>query len=294
MTGAEPAVEAAGLVKRFGRRRPAALDGCSFQVGAGSVCALVGPNGAGKSTLLDLAAGVSSPTEGSIRLLGGHAPGEVRERVSYLAQDKQLYPQLTVAETLRMAAGLNPGRWDARYAADVVEQGGVDPGTRVRRLSGGQRTRVALALALGKRPDLLLLDEPMAALDPLARKQFTGLLMAHVAEHGATVLLSSHDLGELTDTCDDLLLLGQGRVRLAGATDALLDAHLLATGRGTVEDLSAHTVVDSRAAGRGTTALLRPAGPLPDGWSTAQPSLEELVVHYLGAPDAPPLDLSAD
>ncbi len=159
-----PALDADALGKRFGRRSWALRD-CSFRLPAGRVCAVVGPNGAGKSTLLALAAGLLAPTEGTVGVLGAH-PAAARPRVGFVDQDKPLYQQLTVAETLRMGADLNPGHWDADTARRVVAGGDLDPDRRIRALSGGQRTRVALALALGKRPELLLLDEPMADLDP--------------------------------------------------------------------------------------------------------------------------------
>jgi ABC-2 type transport system ATP-binding protein len=288
-TSTAPAValEASRLGKRYGRRA-AALDDCSFRLPAGRISALVGPNGAGKSTLLALAAGLLRPTSGTLTVLGG-APGESRERVSYLAQNKPLYPRLTVAETLRMGAELNPARWDAAYAHRIVEEGSLDPGARIRALSGGQRTRVALALALGKRPDLMLLDEPMADLDPLARHELMGTLMADAAEYGTTVLMSSHIVSELADVCDHLLLLGTGRVRLGGGIDDLLTAHTLVTGRGTPADLAPHTVVESRTAGRGLTALIRREGPVAEGWATEIPSLEELLLAHLRSPNTPAL-----
>ncbi|MEU6392922.1 ABC transporter ATP-binding protein [Streptomyces sp. NPDC046939] len=279
------AIEATGLVKRYGRHGTAALDDCSFRLPTGRISALVGPNGAGKSTLLSIAAGLLRQSAGRIEVLGG-VPGAARPKVAYLSQDKPLYPQLSVADTLRMGAELNPGRWDAAYAARVVEQGDLDPRARVRSLSGGQRTRVALALALGKRPELMLLDEPMADLDPLARHELMGTLMADAAEHGTTVLMSSHIVAELADACDHLLLLGGGRIRLGGGIDDLTAAHSLVTGRG---DLSRHTVVESRASGRGVTALIRRDGPLDDTWQVREPSLEELLLAHLRAPDAPAL-----
>ncbi|MFJ7965689.1 ATP-binding cassette domain-containing protein [Streptomyces sp. NPDC096324] len=282
------AVEARGLTVRHGRRAAAALDDCSFRLPAGRVSALVGPNGAGKSTLLATLAGLLRPAAGTVSVLGT-GPAEARERIAYLAQDKPLHPQLTIAETLRLGAELNPARWDAAHAASIVEQGSLDPGTKVRTLSGGQRTRVALALALGKRPELMLLDEPMADLDPLARHELLGTLMADAAEHGTTVLMSSHIVTELADACDHLLLLGGGRVRLGGGLDDLLLAHTLVTGRGTPADLAPHLVVESRAAGRGLTALIRNDGPVDDRWDAERPSLEELVLAHLRSPEAPAL-----
>jgi ABC-2 type transport system ATP-binding protein len=282
------AIEAHGLTVRYGRRSAAALEDCSFRLPAGRVSALVGPNGAGKSTLLATVAGLLRPTAGTLTVLGT-TPAGARENIAHLSQDKPLYPQLTIAETLRLGAELNPGRWDAPYAAAIVEQGSLDPGTRVGRLSGGQRTRVALALALGKRPELMLLDEPMADLDPLARHELLGTLMADAAERGTTVLMSSHIVAELADACDHLLLLGDGRIRLGGGLDDLLLAHTVVTGRGAPGDLAPHLVVESRAAGRGLTALIRNDGPVDDRWQTERPSLEELLLAHLRSPSAPAL-----
>ncbi|GGX84737.1 ABC transporter ATP-binding protein [Streptomyces minutiscleroticus] len=282
----DTAIEAAGLGKRFGRGKWA-LRGCTFRLPTGRVCAVVGPNGAGKSTALTLAAGLLAPTEGRITVLGTD-PASARPRVGHVAQGKPLYPRLTVAETLRVGADLNPGTWDAATAERVVAAGGLDPEARVRSLSGGQRTRVALALALGKRPELLLLDEPMADLDPLARRELMGTLMAQAAQYGTTIVMSSHVVAELEDSCDHLLLVGGGRVRLAGEIDDLLAAHTRVTAPADDADLlSSHTVVDSRATGRQLTALIRPTGPLPDTWRASAPSLEELVLGHLRNPEAP-------
>ncbi|MGW3120584.1 ATP-binding cassette domain-containing protein [Streptomyces sp. NPDC001107] len=282
------ALEATAVGKRFGRRRGAggwALRDCGFRLPAGRVCAVVGPNGAGKSTLLALAAGLLAPTEGTVTVLGTD-PAAARTRVGFVAQDKPLYPQLTVAETLRMGADLNPGRWDAPTAERIVADGGLGARTKIRALSGGQRTRVALALALAKRPELLLLDEPMADLDPLARHELMGTLMAQAAQYGTTIVMSSHVVSELEGSCDHLLLIGGGRVRLAGEIDELLEAHVRVSGPAQTS-LEPHTVVESRTTGRQLSALIRPAGPLPDGLRTSTPSLEELVLSYLRNPEAP-------
>jgi ABC-2 type transport system ATP-binding protein len=281
------AIEARGLGRSYGRRGRRALHDCSFRVPAGRVCALAGPNGAGKSTLLALAAGLLRPTDGTLRILGD-TPSGVRERVAYVAQDKPLYPQLTVAATLRLGRELNPGRWDAALAERIVAQGGgIDADARVRSLSGGQRTRVALALALGKRPELMLLDEPMADLDPLARHRLMAALMTEAADHGTTIVISSHILSELETTCDYLVLVDGGRVRLAGETEDLLSAHTLLTGP--AGDLPDRTVVESRTTGRQLTALVRGSGAVGGDWRTAQPSLEELLMAHLRSPDAPAL-----
>ncbi|MFF4550359.1 ABC transporter ATP-binding protein [Streptomyces sp. NPDC001406] len=283
MTDTGAALEASALGMRFGRGRWA-LRACGFRLPAGRVCAVVGPNGAGKSTLLALAAGLLAPTEGTLTVLGTH-PARARARVGYVAQDKPLYPQLTIAETLRMGADLNPDRWDATTAERVVAAGGLAPKARIRALSGGQRTRVALALALGKRPELLLMDEPMADLDPLARHELMGTLMAQAAEYGTTIVMSSHVVAELENSCDHLLLVGSGRIRLAGEIDDLLAAHTrVSTAADTA--LAPHTVVESRVTGRQLSALIRPASPLPTDWRTTAPSLEELVLAYLRNPRA--------
>ncbi|WP_406008154.1 ABC transporter ATP-binding protein [Streptomyces sp. NBC_00637] len=299
----DTAMAATALGKRFGRRGGWALRDCTFRLPAGRVCAVVGPNGAGKSTLLALAAGLLAPTEGGVTVLGTD-PASARARVGYVAQDKPLYPQLSVAETLRVGADLNPGRWDAETAERIVSAGDLDPGKKIRALSGGQRTRVALALALGKRPELLLLDEPMADLDPLARHELMGTLMARAAQYGTTIVMSSHVVAELEDSCDHLLLVGGGRVRLAGEIDDLLAAHArVSTTAGSTglpeptadgspggpPELAPHIVVESRITGRQLTALVRPAGPLADDWRTSTPSLEELVLAYLRNPHAAPL-----
>ncbi|MEU5598599.1 ABC transporter ATP-binding protein [Streptomyces sp. NPDC020298] len=282
------ALRADALGKRYGRRHGWALRDCTFQLPAGRVCAVVGPNGAGKSTLLTLSAGLLVPTEGTLTVLGT-SPAGARTRVAYVAQDKPLHPQLTVAETLRMGADLNPGRWDAATAERTTAAGDLDPNAKVRTLSGGQRTRVALALALGKQPELLLLDEPMADLDPLARHELMGVLMAQAAQHGTTIAMSSHVVAELEDSCDHLLLVGGGRIRLAGEIDDLLAAHTRVSAPADTAGLAPHTVVESRVTGRQLSALVRPAGPLPADWRTGTPSLEELVLAHLRNPEAPAL-----
>ncbi|OON80668.1 ABC transporter ATP-binding protein [Streptomyces tsukubensis] len=289
LSSATPAViEANGVTHRHGRGRRAthALRECSFRVPEGSVCALVGPNGAGKTTLLRIVAGLVRPTSGSVGVLGA-APGTHRDRVGYLDQSQPLHENLSVADTLTMGARLNSGHWDARYAADIVAAGGLDPQRGVRGLSGGQRTRLSLALALGKRPELLLLDEPMAGLDPLARRELMGVLLADAAERGTSVLLSSHVVAELAEACDHLLLIGGGRVRLGGSIDALLAAHRVVTSMD--GDLSPHTVIESRPSGRGLTTLIRPRGPVRAAVRPEEPRLEEVILAHLRTPSAPAL-----
>ncbi len=286
-----PALEAVGLGVKY--RSNWALRDCDFRLPAGRICGLVGPNGAGKSTLMSLAAHLLTPTAGGIRVFGG-APGtpETRRRIAFLGQDKPLYPRLTVAETLRMGRELNPG-WDQRAAERIVAHGRLQLSARVGGLTGGQRTRVALALALGKRPDLLMLDEPLSDVDPVSRQELTGLLMAEAAENGTTVLISSHVLAELDGVCDYVLVLGDGRVRLAGDVDELLDSHRTIVGAhegdGPAPELARHQVVEVRRTGRQVTAVIRPSADIGSGWDVLEPTLEELLLCYLRSPDAPAL-----
>jgi ABC-2 type transport system ATP-binding protein len=239
--------------KRFRARW--ALRDCSLELGQGRVCALVGPNGAGKTTLLMLAAGLLRPTAGVIDVLGSDpARTGMPAGASFVAQDKPLYGSFRVAEMLRAAAALNSlGRWDAAYVAGLVEEAGIRPQERVGELSPGQRARIAIAIALGRRPSLLLLDEPLAELDPLARKQVMGSLLAEATETGMTVLMATHVLADLGDICNHLLLLRHGRVRLAGDVDTLLDEHCDPSGPAR-ETLPPAAVVQTSAVGR-TTAL---------------------------------------
>ncbi|MFF9590054.1 ABC transporter ATP-binding protein [Streptomyces sp. NPDC014646] len=285
------ALEARGLGRRY--RRGWALRDCSFRLPAGRICGLVGPNGAGKSTLLGLATRQVQPTEGELRVFGVPVDDPaVMPRFAFLGQDKPLFKGFTVAETLRMGAELNPN-WDMVAAERIVRSGQVPMQARIGTLSGGQRTRVAFALAFGKRPDLLLLDEPMAELDPLARHDLSRLLMSEAIERGTTVMMSSHLLSELEDMCDYLLVLAEGRVRMAGDADALVPAHALVTGlvagADPVAALAPHTVVEMRVQGRQFQALVRPDGPLPAEWVVTEPSLEEVLLAHLRSPDAPAL-----
>jgi len=287
----DAALVADGVSKRYRRRGPDVLDGCTFHIPAGVVCALVGPNGAGKSTLLELAAGVQRTDRGSLEVFGGPVWAG-HPRVAHLAQHRPLFHRFTVAETLRLGARLNVGNWDAELATRVVDPGRFHKDDRIGDLSGGERTRIALALALGKRADLLLLDEPMADLDVLARQELMGLLMAHVADTGTTVVMSSHIISELADACDHLLLLDEGTTRLCGGIDELIAAHAVVTLPGGADRLAGHTVVEARPAGRGTSALIRPAGAPGDDWEVRPPSLEELVLAHLAASGVPGLAFS--
>ena len=209
------AIEAHGLGKRYRRRR--ALTDCTLAVPAGQVVGLVGPNGAGKTTLLELAVGLLRPTEGAI---------QVRQRTGFVAQGAPVYPGLTVADHLRMGQSANK-RWDAALARRQADAAGLDPRQRAGQLSGGQRARLALILAVARRPGLLVLDEPVASLDPLARRDFLDSVAAAVAgsDEGTTVVFSSHLVADVERACGYLILLAGGQVRLAGPVDDLLAAH---------------------------------------------------------------------
>jgi ABC-2 type transport system ATP-binding protein len=214
---------ASGLGKRYRRRW--ALSGCTLEIPAGRVVGLVGPNGAGKTTLLHLAAGLIAPTTGTVEVLGGR-PGEdpvQLGRVGFVAQDTPVYSGLSVAAHLRMGGQVNP-RWDGGAARRRIEQLGIDPRQRAGRLSGGQRAQVALTLAVAKRPELLILDEPVASLDPLARREFLRSVAGTVPGHGPSVVLSSHLVADLELICDYLVVLVASRVRLAGDIAELLAA----------------------------------------------------------------------
>jgi ABC-2 type transport system ATP-binding protein len=280
------ALQAVGLGKRY--RHTWALRDCSLAIPEGRVVALVGPNGAGKTTLLQLAVGLLAPSAGEVRVLG--APpvnrAEVLARVGFLAQDKPLYSGFTVAEMLRYGARLNPG-WDQAVADRWLERFQLPPERRVGQLSGGQRTQLALALALAKRPRLLLLDEPMADLDPLVRHDLTRLLMETVAEDGLTVVLSSHVLAELAAVCDYLVLLAVGSVQLAGDTEVLLAGHKLLIGsRRDPPRVGPHQVVAASHTQRQTTLLVRVAGPIHDpAWAVHEVGLEQLVLAYMRHPE---------
>jgi ABC-2 type transport system ATP-binding protein len=279
-------IEASGLGKRYGRRW--ALADCTLAVPAGRVTGLVGPNGAGKTTLLQLAAGLLTPTSGTITVLGestGGTPAQLA-RVGFVAQDAPVYPGLSVAGHLRMGAWLNP-TWDGELAGRRIGQLGLDLRQRAGSLSGGQRAQLALTLAAAKRPELLLLDEPVASLDPLARREFLQGLMETVAEHGASVVLSSHLIADIERVCDYLIVLTGSRVRIAGETEELLASHHRLSGpRRDDRALPASwDVIEESHAGKQSTLLVRTQEPILDPAWTARPvSLEDLVLAYMSRP----------
>jgi ABC-2 type transport system ATP-binding protein len=276
-----------GVGKRY--RRNWALRDCSVTVPAGRVVALVGPNGAGKTTLLHIIVGLLVPEEGNVTVLGRPAgTRETLSRIAFLAQDKPLYDGFTVADMLRFGARMNP-RWDAAVATTRLAQLEIPLDRKVGRLSGGQQAQVALTVALAKRPDLLVLDEPLANLDPLARHEVMRGLMAAVADGGMTVVLSSHVVSDLQDTCDWLVVLNRGRVQVSGDIEDLLATHRLLTGPADLADgLAARLpVVDDSRTDRQATILAR-TGPTPldPKWTTRGVGLEELVLAYLRRPEA--------
>ncbi|QLQ36523.1 ABC transporter ATP-binding protein [Micromonospora robiginosa] len=276
-------LDADGLGKRYGRQR--VLTDCTVRIPAGHVVGLVGPNGAGKSTLLELAAGLIEPSEGSIRVLGEVPASSTRQlsQVGFVAQHAPVYRAFTVAEHLRLGAELNE-RWDSAFANSRIEQLGLDPQHRAGQLSGGQRALLALTMAVAKRPELLIFDEPVATLDPLARHGFLRNLMESVAELGASVILSSHVIEDLERVCDYLVVLSAGRIQLADdVADLTATHHRLVGGldlrAGLPEGVE---VIEEQRTSRQSTLLVRSAGPLPDGLPEAEhPDLENVILAYL-------------
>lgn len=278
------AIEAVDLGKRYGRRW--ALQDCSLTIPAGRVVGLVGANGAGKTTLLHLVVGLLLPSAGKVSVLGGGAgdgPDQLA-RVGFLAQDAPMYATLTVGDHLRLGQELNRG-WDDAAAWRRIDDLGLDASQRAGQLSGGQRAQLALTLAVAKRPELLILDEPVAGLDPLARREFLALLMASVAEHQLTVVLSSHLISDIERVCDHLVVLAESRVQLAGDLQELLAAHRILTGpRRDVDDLPADVdVIEASHTERQTTLVVRTSAPVIDpAWTVSELGLEDLVLAYLG------------
>ncbi|MFD8564883.1 ABC transporter ATP-binding protein [Streptosporangium canum] len=276
-------LQAQGLGRKYGRRW--ALRECTIDIPAGHVVGLVGPNGAGKTTLLKLASGQLEPTVGGITVLGGRPAGGPAQlaRVGFVAQDTPVYAGLSVADHLRLGARLNP-RWDAAMARDRIAQLGLDPAQRAGKLSGGQRAQLALTLGLAKRPELLILDEPVASLDPLARREFLRGLMEATVEHEFSVVLSSHLVSDLERVCDFLIVLVDSRVQVAGEIDQLLATHHRLTGpRRDPDRLPADQhVVCARHTDRQSTYVIRTDAPIHDpSWTVTQLGLEDLVLAYM-------------
>jgi ABC-2 type transport system ATP-binding protein len=287
----DQAVQTIGLGKRFGRRW--ALRDCSLNVPEGRICGLIGANAAGKTTLLRMLVGLSRPSTGQVEIFG-EAPSDterfVRD-VGYLAQEIPLYRRWTVADHLTFGARLNPG-WDDDATRERLDRLRIPFAQRVGTLSGGQRAQVALALALGKRPRLLLLDEPVAALDPLARREFLRTLTAAVADGDLTVILSSHLVTDLERVCDHVLVLNAAELVIDSGLDQMLASHYLLTGP--PRDLATlerdHTVLRTERTPRQVRAWVRLNGPLHDpAWELTELDLEEIVLAYMGQPSPAPV-----
>ena len=277
------ALETDQLGKRYGDTW--ALRDCSLQLPAGRIAALVGPNGAGKSTLLHLAVGLLRPDAGSVRVFGQtpYDNTSALAGIGFVAQDTPLYRDFTPAELITMGARLNR-RWDATVARTRLADLGIPPKKRVGKLSGGQRAQVALALALAKQPRLLLLDEPVASLDPLARREFLKALMGSVADSGTTVLLSSHLLADLERVCDYVIVLHASRVQLAGPVDEIVAEHRQLVGPRRDDDhrITGAEVVRASHTDRQSTLLVRTRAPIDDPvWTVHELTLEDLILAYL-------------
>ncbi|GAA4834797.1 ABC transporter ATP-binding protein [Kitasatospora terrestris] len=279
-------LRAQGLGKRYRQRW--ALQNCDLDVPAGRVVGLVGPNGAGKSTLLKLACGMLTPTAGSIEVCGGRPAAGVEQlaKVGFVAQDTPVYAALSVADHLDFGRRLNPG-WDDAVAHDRIRRLGLDLKQRAGRLSGGQRAQLALTLGIAKRPELLVLDEPVAALDPLARREFMQDLMEAVAEHELSVVLSSHLVSDVERTCDYVIVLVDSQVQMAGDIDDLVARHHRLTGpRRDPDTLPAgRHVITASHTDRQTTLLVRTDTPLHDpSWTVSPLGLEDIVLAYMTRP----------
>jgi ABC-2 type transport system ATP-binding protein len=276
-------IETCELGKRY--RRLWALADCTLSIPAGHVVGLVGPNGAGKTTLLSMATGMLAPTAGTIEVLGrrpGAGPVQLA-RVGYLAQGAPVYARLPVADHLKLGARLNPG-WDATLARARINRLDLDPGQKAGTLSGGQRAQLALTLAVAKRPELLILDEPVASLDPLARREFLQDLMESVAEQQVSVVLSSHLISDLERVCDYLIVLVGSRVRVAGPIEELLATHHLLSGprRDPATMPDGQQVISASHTDVQTTLLVRTSAPVLDpAWTVSGVSMEDLVLAYM-------------
>ena len=272
------------LGKRYGRKW--ALNECDLDIPSGHVVGLVGPNGAGKTTLIHLAVGLLTPSAGSVAVLGNRPSDDPAQlaRVGFVAQDTPTYARLTVADHLALGAHMNPG-WDAEVARRRIEDLDLDLKQKAGTLSGGQRAQLALTLAVAKRPEFLILDEPVASLDPLARREFLQSLMEFVAEQGVSVVLSSHLVADLERVCDYLVVLVSSRVQLAGEVEDLLASHHRLIGpRHDADALprDQHVIEESHT-DRQSTLVVRSDGPIHDpSWTVEQLDLEDLVLAYMG------------
>jgi ABC-2 type transport system ATP-binding protein len=286
-------IETSDLGKCYGHTW--ALRECTLAVPAGHLTALVGPNGAGKTTLMNMCVGLAVPTAGTARVLGGQPAGSpaALDGIAFVAQDAPVYPNLSAGDMVHLTRNLNLNRsFDRSYAQARLAELGIPLKKKAAKLSGGQRAQLALTLALARRPQLLILDEPLAMLDPLARQDFMATVMTAMADDGVSVLLSSHALAELERVADYLILLSRGRLQVAGEVEDLLASHRVLTGPAAESDEYAERfrVIQARRAAAQAHLLVSTSGTDPDsglvpsGWETHPVSLEELVMAYLRAP----------
>jgi len=277
-------IETRALGKRYRRRW--ALSECTLTIPEGMVVGLVGPNGAGKTTLLHLSVGLLAPTAGAIEVLGGRPAQGPQQlaRVGFVAQDTPTYDSLTVGDHVDLGSWLNAG-WNSTLAERRLDQLGLDRCQKAGTLSGGQRAQLALTLAIAKRPELIVLDEPVASLDPLARSEFLEALAEVVEEQGVSVVLSSHLVADLERVCDYLIVLVGSRVQVAGPIDALLASHRRVTGRaGGPQDTlpTNHEVIEQARSGESNTLLVRTEQPVVGQWTVEPVTLEDIVLAYMG------------
>ncbi len=283
-------IETHGLGKRYGRTW--ALKDAALAIPGGYVVALVGPNGAGKTTMLHMSVGLTRPTTGEVTVLGNEPAGSpaALDQIAFVAQDAPLYKNLSTADMLHLTRNLNR-TWDQRRAEARLKELNIPLDRKVGKLSGGQQAQLALTLALARRPQLLVLDEPLASLDPLARHDFMASLMTAVAEDGLSVVLSSHVIADLERVADYLIVLSHGQVQVAGEVEGLLAEHSTLTGPAAAADDVAERLVVVHASRAGTVAHLlvrnkTAAEPAPSGWEAHPVGLEELVLGYLREPGA--------
>jgi ABC-2 type transport system ATP-binding protein len=283
------AIETRNLGKRY--RDTWALQDCTLAIPAGHIVALVGPNGAGKTTLLHCAVGLCIPTTGTISILGGIVAGsqDALDQVGFVAQDSPLHKHLTVASMVEITQNLNE-RFSSAQAKERLKSLDIPLRRKVGKLSGGQQAQLALTLSLARSPSLLVLDEPLARLDPLARHAFMAVVMSAVAETNISVLFSSHVISELERVADYLILLNGGQLQVAGVIDDIMATHKVLTGPAHDLDRAGQglTVIETQQAGRHAQMIIRSPmrTDLPDGWEASQASLEELVLAYLREPSA--------
>ncbi|HUY06261.1 MAG TPA: ABC transporter ATP-binding protein [Acidimicrobiales bacterium] len=283
-------IETHALGKSYGSTR--ALHDCTLAIPDGHVVALVGPNGAGKSTLLNIAVGLATPTTGDVTVLGGHRAGSLvaLDGIAFVAQDTPLYKNLSAGDLIHVTRNLNR-HFDQGYAVQRLGELGIPLKQKAGKMSGGQQAQLALTLALARRPRLLMLDEPMATLDPLARHDFMARVMTAVADDGVSVVLSSHVLAELERVADYLVLVSRGTVQMAGEVDDLLARNRVLTGPALESEryASQWNVVHATSAASQAHLLVRfdgPPDPVPPGWDAHSLTLEELTLSYLREPGA--------